>query len=90
MKPNADLLLHIAHRVYEKADRDAMEALKRALPPGRVVKWRHGDRWRMGEVIEILGFSYHAAGVRVVSATTGKKYDVSAYAIRTAIHEEGP
>lgn len=70
-----------ADRMAARADRDALAALRRAFQPGRIVKWKHGKHWRLGEVIEVLGFRYEHARVRVKSATTRKIMDVTASSI---------
>lgn len=64
-----------------RADREAHAALKAALKPGRMVIWKHGEHRRLGEVIELLGFSYESARVRVKSALSGKVMDVHVWSI---------
>ena len=71
-------------REPERADLTALAALRAALPAGRTVRWRHGEHWRSGAVIEVLGFRYYHARVRISSLATGKKYDVDAAMILAA------
>ena len=85
IKLDKDVRLRQADLEAKKADQAALEALRAALPPGRVVKWKHGEHWRMGDVIEVLGFQYQGAQVRVRSIKSGKRFDVGAYSILEAL-----
>ena len=67
-----------ADSLYEKADDAALLACRASLPPGRMVKWHHGRYERMGEVVEVIGFAYDHARVRVKSIVSGKQMDVCA------------
>ena len=73
--------LKAAHRRADLADRAAFKVLEGVMVPGRMVKWKHGKHLRMGEVVGILGFQFHHAGVRVKSIISGKLIDVHASAI---------
>ena len=79
---NLDTVLARAAIAVERADAFALKALKHALPPGRMVKWKHGENERLGEVIKVVGYQFHDARVRVKSAKSGKAVNVSAWAIR--------
>ena len=68
-----------------RVDAEALQMLRRALPAGRVVRWQHGDRWRSAVVMEVLGFQYHGADVRVKSLVSGKEYRIAAYSILVAL-----
>ena len=76
--------LRRATAVADDADRSALVALRRALPTGRMVKWNHGEHERLGEVIEVLGFRFAHARVRVRSIT-GKVVDVGAGTILASL-----
>ena len=59
-----------------EADRRALNTLKAAMKPGRHVKWMHGSHERSGKVVEVIGFAFHHARVRVKSDASGKVFDV--------------
>ena len=85
MRSMADRKWVDADAAYDKADKVALDAVKAALTPGRVVRWQHGDRWRSAVVMEVSAFQYHGVRVRVKSIVSGKEYDVDAYSIRVAL-----
>lgn len=74
-----DKKLLSADAAYEKANEAAMAALKKAMFPGRLVNWKHGNHWRGGEVVELCWSSdYGGMDVLVKSSASGKTYRVAA------------
>jgi len=76
MGADADLLK--ADAAYDAAEKVALVALRKALPVGRCVEWAWGDRKRTGVVVEVSGWQYHLARVRVESDASGKVYSIYA------------
>lgn len=62
------------------ASEEALKALRAAYPAGREVQWMHGDQRRSAVVVEVIGFTYENACIRVQSST-GAVYDVAKYPI---------
>lgn len=72
------LALVAAAREASRADDLALAALRKAMRPGRQVRWRHGGHWRSAEVVAVNGIRYSTANVRVNNPNTGREYDVPA------------
>jgi hypothetical protein len=68
-------------RKADAADQRAYEYICKALPPGRVVRWRHGRQWRRGTVLSVSG---HSQGCRVRIRTDPGFAIVWIYALRLA------
>lgn len=58
-----------ADKAFRKASARAHEALKKHFHEGRVVRWRHGDHIRSGEVLDVSPAwqGYGSASLRIES-----------------------
>lgn len=78
--PAKDRAWKKAHAQHAATGDAAAAALAEALPPGRVVVWRHGDHLLRGEVVAASadGWCYRHARVKVRANASGREYWVHA------------
>lgn len=78
------------HREVERLSREALAALRVALPPGRYIGYTHGDNTVTVQVVEVLAHTrYEHARVKVRSES-GKEYPVNAFRVVDWLKYRGP
>jgi len=77
-----DQELLAAAKAFKDADKEALECLKDAMPKGRVVRWDRGGHMQTGEVVEVLGFEFRHARIRIYNVNTDKTVDIHAGTVR--------
>lgn len=66
-----------AMQLMEKTDKQLSNAIQKAFPPGRIVKWEARGFTYVGVVESILGFQGAHMRLRVLNRHTGKLVNVS-------------
>ena len=70
-----------ADAARNRAEDRALGLAKRALKPGTMVRWKHGNHWRSGVVEEVVGFRYEHAAAFITSFASGKRVRIYLSAI---------